>query len=69
MTGSRQTRRPDAFCPGHLDQHLYSFYERGLAEGTLTRERAEELGGTFEFIPMNEGSTIRARFPLPEEGE
>jgi pyruvate formate-lyase/glycerol dehydratase family glycyl radical enzyme len=33
----------DAFCPGHLDQHLYPFYEKGLAEGTLTRERAEEL--------------------------
>ncbi len=33
----------DAFCPGHLDQHLYPFYERGLAEGSLTRERAEEL--------------------------
>ncbi len=33
----------DAFCPGHLDQHLGPFYERGLREGTLTRERAEEL--------------------------
>ncbi len=33
----------DAFCPGHLDQHLYPFYERDLAEGKLTREHAEEL--------------------------
>ena len=33
----------DAFCPGHLDQHLYPFYEKGLEEGTLTREQAEEL--------------------------
>jgi formate C-acetyltransferase len=33
----------DAFCPGHLDQHLYPFYERGLAEESLTREGAEEL--------------------------
>ena len=33
----------DAFCPGHLDQHLYPFYERGLEDGTLTREQAEEL--------------------------
>jgi len=33
----------DAFCPGHLDQHLYPFYEKGFEEGTLTRERAEEL--------------------------
>jgi formate C-acetyltransferase len=33
----------DAFCPGHLDQHLYPFYVQGLAQGTLTREKAEEL--------------------------
>ena len=33
----------DAFCPGHLDQHLLPFYERGLDDGTLTPESAEEL--------------------------
>jgi len=33
----------DAFCPGHLDQHLYPFYEKELEEGTLTREQAQEL--------------------------
>ncbi len=33
----------DAFCPGHLDRHLQPFYEKGLADGTLTREGAEEL--------------------------
>jgi pyruvate formate-lyase/glycerol dehydratase family glycyl radical enzyme len=33
----------DAFSPGHLDQHLYPFYRTGLEQGTLTRERAEEL--------------------------
>lgn len=33
----------DAFCPGHLDQHLYPFYERGVADGSLTKEEAEEL--------------------------
>ncbi len=33
----------DAFCPGKLDQHLYPFYKKGLEEGTLTREQAEEL--------------------------
>jgi len=33
----------DAFCPGHLDQHLHTFYVRGLEEGTLTRAAAEEL--------------------------
>ncbi len=33
----------DAFNPGRLDQHLYPFYEKGLAEGSLTREAAREL--------------------------
>jgi formate C-acetyltransferase len=33
----------DAFNPGHLDQHLDPFYQKGLEEGTLTREFAEEL--------------------------
>jgi pyruvate formate-lyase/glycerol dehydratase family glycyl radical enzyme len=33
----------DAFSPGRLDQHLLPFYREGLADGTLTRERAEEL--------------------------
>jgi len=33
----------DAFCPGHLDQHLLPFYRRDLAAGSLTREQAEEL--------------------------
>jgi pyruvate formate-lyase/glycerol dehydratase family glycyl radical enzyme len=33
----------DAFNPGRLDQHLYPFYKRGLEEGTLDRQKAEEL--------------------------
>lgn len=33
----------DAMTPGHLDQHLAPFYEKGLADGTLTREAAKEL--------------------------
>ena len=33
----------DAMSPGHLDQHLFPFYERELAKGTLTREGAKEL--------------------------
>ena len=42
----------DAFSPGHLDQHLLPFYERGLADGTLTRESARELLECF-FIKFN----------------
>ena len=33
----------DAFNPGRLDQHLYPFYEEGLKDGTLTKEKAKEL--------------------------
>ncbi|HIQ02704.1 MAG TPA: glycyl radical protein [Anaerolineales bacterium] len=42
----------DAFNPGRLDQHLYPFYKRGLEEGTLTREQAEELLQCF-WIKFN----------------
>ena len=33
----------DAMSPGHLDQHLYPFYRRELAQGTMDREKAREL--------------------------
>jgi len=33
----------DAMNPGHLDQHLWPFYRRGLLDGSLDRERAKEL--------------------------
>ena len=42
----------DAFNPGKLDQHLYPFYKRGLEEGTLTCEQAEELLHCF-WIKFN----------------
>ena len=42
----------DAFNPGHLDQHLLPFYERGLAEGSLRRDDVKELLETF-FIKFN----------------
>lgn len=42
----------DAFSPGHLDQHLWPFYQEGLADGTLTRESAKELLECF-FVKFN----------------
>jgi pyruvate formate-lyase/glycerol dehydratase family glycyl radical enzyme len=42
----------DSFNPGHLDQHLYPFYRRGLDEGTLTTDRARELLQCF-WIKFN----------------
>jgi len=40
---TRELNPWDAFCPGHLDQHLLPFYENELAQGTLTEKQAEEL--------------------------
>jgi len=42
----------DSFNPGHLDQHLLPFYQKGLADGTLTHEQARELLECF-FIKFN----------------
>ena len=33
----------DCMNPGHIDQHLYPFYQKGLENGTLTRDKAKEL--------------------------
>ena len=33
----------DSMNPGHLDQHLFPFYQKGIDEGTLTRDQAKEL--------------------------
>jgi formate C-acetyltransferase len=42
----------DSFCPGHLDQHLWPFFTRGLADGILSRESARELVECF-FVKFN----------------
>ena len=33
----------DSMNPGHIDQHLYPFYRKGLEDGSLTRDGAKEL--------------------------
>ena len=42
----------DSFNPGRLDQHLYPFYKKELAEGTMTKETATELLQSF-WIKFN----------------
>ena len=37
----------DSFNPGHLDRHLEPFYRQGLADGSLSPERARELVQCF----------------------
>jgi formate C-acetyltransferase len=38
--------------PGHFDQHLYPFYKKGLADGSLDRQAAKELIECF-WIKVN----------------
>jgi pyruvate formate-lyase/glycerol dehydratase family glycyl radical enzyme len=42
----------DAMSPGHLDQHLAPFYEKDVADGSITREQAKELLSCF-WIKVN----------------
>jgi len=42
----------DSFNPGRLDQHLYPFYRREIAAGSLTREKAKEILQSF-WIKFN----------------
>jgi len=47
-----ETNPWDSYNPGRLDQHLYPFYEKDVAEGILTREKAKELLEAF-WIKVN----------------
>ncbi|MGB9804409.1 trans-4-hydroxy-L-proline dehydratase [Desulfofundulus sp.] len=47
-----ETNPWDSFNPGRLDQHLYPFYSRDIAEGRLTRDKARELLQAF-WIKIN----------------
>jgi len=42
----------DSFNPGRLDQHLYPFYKKGLADGSLTETKACEILQAF-WIKFN----------------
>jgi len=42
----------DAFNPGRLDQHLYTFYRKDISDGILTKEGAVELLQAF-WIKFN----------------
>ncbi|MBM3500154.1 MAG: formate C-acetyltransferase/glycerol dehydratase family glycyl radical enzyme, partial [Armatimonadetes bacterium] len=58
----------DSFNPGHLDQHLEPFYLRGLAEGTLTRESAQELLGCFWVKFNNQPAPPKVGVTAAESG-
>ena len=58
----------DSFCPGRLDQHLAPFYEKGLADGTLTRERAKELLECFWVKFNNQPAPPKVGVTAAESG-
>jgi trans-4-hydroxy-L-proline dehydratase len=58
----------DSFSPGHLDRHLYPFYERGLNESTLTLEKAEELLQCFWIKFNNQPAPPKVGVTAEESG-
>jgi trans-4-hydroxy-L-proline dehydratase len=58
----------DSFCPGRLDQHLAPFYEKGLAEGSLTREAAKELLHCFWVKFNNQPAPPKVGVTAAESG-
>jgi len=58
----------DSFCPGRLDQHLAPFYEKGLADGTLTRESAKELLECFWVKFNNQPAPPKVGVTAAESG-
>lgn len=58
----------DAMNPGHIDQHLAPFYEKGLAEGTLDREKAKELLACFWIKVNNQTAPPKVGVTFKESG-
>jgi pyruvate-formate lyase len=58
----------DAINPGRLDQHMLPFYEKGLAEGGLTRESAQELLGCFWVKFNNQPAPPKVGVTAAESG-
>lgn len=58
----------DSYCPGRLDQHLLPFYEKGLADGTLTRDTAKELLCCFWIKFNNQPAPPKVGVTAAESG-
>ena len=58
----------DAMNPGHFDQHLTPFYEKGLADGTLTRDKAKELISCFWIKVNNHTAPPKVGITAKESG-
>jgi len=58
----------DAMNPGHMDQHLYPFYKKGLEDGTVDRERAGELIECFWVKVNNQPAPPKVGVTAEESG-
>ncbi len=58
----------DSFSPGRLDQHLYPFYKRGIEDGSLTRESAEEMLQCFWIKFNNQPAPPKVGVTMAESG-
>jgi len=58
----------DAFCPGHIDHHLYPFYKKEIEEGSLTKEKAEELLQCFWIKFNNQPAPPKVGVTAEESG-
>ncbi len=58
----------DAMNPGHFDQHLAPFYEKEVAEGTLTRDQAKELISCFWIKVNNHTAPPKVGITAKESG-
>lgn len=58
----------DSYNPGRLDQHLWPFYQNGLADGTLTKESARELLQAFWVKFNNQPAPPKVGVTAEESG-
>ncbi len=58
----------DAMNPGHFDQHLGPFYNKGIADGTLTRDQAKELISCFWIKVNNHTAPPKVGITAKESG-
>jgi pyruvate formate-lyase/glycerol dehydratase family glycyl radical enzyme len=58
----------DAMSPGHLDQHLYPFYQKGLADGSLDGKKAKELLACFWIKVNNQPAPPKIGVTAQESG-
>ena len=58
----------DSFTPGKLDQHLLPFYTQGVQDGTLSRDKAEELLQCFWIKFNNQPAPPKVGVTAAESG-